>query len=211
MQTRTYAVEKTDLQGLAQRLGNWMEERGLEIQILQEGKNLITVQGRRQSLARMVLGTCYALTVKLSATTEGFEASVGSGQWIDKLTAGSIIVMAATRLRPWAPAVIPTLATAGYGFYYQQRLIKDAWRVIEDYVAEATGKRRKVSVPISVGCPKCNTVNPGGHSFCVKCGTRLPSSTPTVPHCSACGQILPSDAQFCPRCGKATQQPTPTA
>ncbi len=208
MQTRTYAVEKTDLQGLSQRLGNWMEEHGLEIQILQEGKNLITIQGRRQSLARLVLGTCYALTVKLSSTTEGFEASVGSGQWLDKAAATSITVL--TFFRAEIPTLWPTLATAGYGMLRQKQLINGAWRVIEDYVEEATGKRRKVSVPIAVGCPKCNTVNPSGHSFCVKCGARLPSSTPSVPHCSACGQIFPADAAFCPRCGKAIEKPAST-
>jgi RNA polymerase subunit RPABC4/transcription elongation factor Spt4 len=209
METRTYAVEKTDLQGLAQRLGNWMEEQGLEIQILQEGKNLITVQGRRQSLARRVLGTCYALTVKLSATTEGFEAQVGKGEWFDKATAATITVL--TALRPTIPTIWFTLGTAGYGMFHQKQLLKGAWRVIEDYVEEASGKRRKVSVPISVGCEKCGNVNPGDHAFCVKCGYRLPSSAPTVPHCSSCGQILPADAEFCPRCGKATEKPATVA
>ena len=44
-------------------------------------------------------------------------------------------------------------------------------------------------------CPKCQTENPEGSNFCLKCGGKLEVQ------CPQCGNALPSAAVFCNQCG----------
>lgn len=48
-----------------------------------------------------------------------------------------------------------------------------------------------------MNCPACQTDNPTGARFCLKCGAAL------VLHCIRCGAELPPDAHFCMNCGQA--------
>ena len=53
-------------------------------------------------------------------------------------------------------------------------------------------------------CPKCQTDNREGASFCERCGTSL------INKCPKCGTVLRSTAIFCDNCGNAlTSQTTP--
>ena len=63
-------------------------------------------------------------------------------------------------------------------------------------------------------CPACQTPNPPGTSFCMKCGTQLTASSPATliidsPKCPNCHAPLEPSARFCPNCGFALQEGTP--
>jgi tetratricopeptide (TPR) repeat protein len=60
-------------------------------------------------------------------------------------------------------------------------------------------------------CPKCQTENPEGATFCINCGARVAEDV--SPSCPACGTELPAGARFCFRCGQRLVEPAsqPTA
>lgn len=65
-------------------------------------------------------------------------------------------------------------------------------------------------------CPVCQTPNPPGTSFCVKCGTHLIAGSPATmvidtPKCPHCQAPLEPSARFCPNCGQALQNVPPAA
>ena len=56
-------------------------------------------------------------------------------------------------------------------------------------------------------CPKCQTENPEGATFCIHCGARVAEDVP--PSCPACGTELPAGARFCFKCGHRLVEPAP--
>jgi class 3 adenylate cyclase/tetratricopeptide (TPR) repeat protein len=47
-----------------------------------------------------------------------------------------------------------------------------------------------------MNCTNCETENPAGAAFCMKCGTKL-----GAPPCTKCGADIPEGAAFCMKCG----------
>jgi class 3 adenylate cyclase/tetratricopeptide (TPR) repeat protein len=50
-------------------------------------------------------------------------------------------------------------------------------------------------------CPRCQSENPAGSSFCLECGARLGLT------CGSCGTDLPTGSKFCNKCGKTVSSP----
>lgn len=53
-------------------------------------------------------------------------------------------------------------------------------------------------------CPTCGRPLPDEGTFCLHCGTRLPTHE-TPPVCAHCGFSLRPQSRFCPKCGQAIE------
>jgi hypothetical protein len=65
----------------------------------------------------------------------------------------------------------------------------------------------EIPIPSAVGtattgitCGKCQTANPAGAKFCIKCGSTL-IAAPTAKFCPKCGDPISSGEKFCNKCG----------
>lgn len=84
----------------------------LVTQIVKEGNTVVVQAKRKASLARKAFGLDQAVSVQLVADGEDLKATVGGAKWIDKAAGATIGIF----------VFAPTLLTAGWGTYKQQKL-----------------------------------------------------------------------------------------
>jgi RNA polymerase subunit RPABC4/transcription elongation factor Spt4 len=199
---------------------------------LREKKNLIAegmktpegylVQGKEESKWKKIAGLDQATQVQIfQSTPDTITVNVGTGKWVDKAASAGV----------GAVVFAPLMATAAYGAFKQQKLPKEIFDFVENFILTG-GRTASVSMGHSLGakeqgkvsCPKCHALNDKGMKFCSSCGTELGTTCPNCKetvdlgtkfcphcgtnieeaseqHCSNCGNVMEADAKFCPECG----------
>jgi hypothetical protein len=84
---------------------------------------------------RMAFGLVYDISVRLIPTPDGFQVKMDWGEWTDKIISGALTLVG---LWPW-------LVTGSMGVYNEYELMKDAERIIEDYVSARSSGGRAAS------------------------------------------------------------------
>ncbi len=126
---RVYEVRGVHLAALAEQMRQYFLANGYETQVINQGTTVI-VQGKKGGL-RSWVGMGVAATVMLEATPTGLKASVGGGKWLEQ---GAAIAVSMIVL--W-----PLLITGGVGMAQQKNLHDSLWKIVDNYVAERSGRR----------------------------------------------------------------------
>jgi hypothetical protein len=183
-----------------ERLRQFFTAQGHETQVL-SSNDITIVQAKKESTITNLTGLSSALTVRFVPEGGGTRVEVGISKWIDKAAVG-IVGLAVF----W-----PLIVTSAIGFYNQQKLIEDVWRILDDQVGINTpepgawtgaGGYRPGAWAEDVTCASCGAVLPAGVGFCARCGADLKQT----PVCAACGVKNQPGARFCSGCGERLQQ-----
>lgn len=145
-QARFYEVHGLTAQDLGNALAEWFRYQGFEWRTYQEPGGRYTLQIRKQSAGRAIMGLNYALSVSLTPQPDGrMLVELGGADWTDKIVSGAIGVL----------LVAPLILTAGYGAWQQSELNQRVWEVLDGYIYQRTGRygNSRVAEPYYNGMP----------------------------------------------------------
>ncbi|CDM66219.1 Double zinc ribbon [Pyrinomonas methylaliphatogenes] len=186
MEARYYPGVEADIPQLLTDLRRLFDEGEYETQTMQVGATTV-LQARKSSTWRDLTGLSYALTIKITPEHGGTRVEIGMQKWFDKAAIAAVAALL---------SLGPLLALPALGAYWQYRLTEDAWKIIEEHIAQRAGG---YIPPMPGRCGTCGAAIISGADFCSTCGADLRAKLT----CEACGttQRDPS-ARFCGRCGK---------
>lgn len=124
-----YACPNADLDALSQMIAERFQAHALEVERRNEMGAWI-VRTRKSDGWRMAFGLVYDVSVRLTPTAGGFEATLDFGDWTDKIISGALTLVGAW---PW-------LITGGIGFYHEYQHLQEARETIENYVRAQGGR-----------------------------------------------------------------------
>ncbi len=127
METRFYASEKLDIEGLANDLENIYGLQGYQVQQL-GNKEQKLIQLRKGSDVEALVGLQSALTVTMQRSASGVLVMIGQEKWIDKAATG-IVGLA-------VPMLWPHTITAGLGVLQQIGLSSQVMNMVDGLVRQ---------------------------------------------------------------------------
>jgi len=145
-QARFYEVHGLNTQELGHALAEWFRYQGFEWRTFQEPGDRYTLQIRKQSTGRAILGLNFALTVSFTPQPDGrVLVELGGADWTDKIVSGAIGVL----------LVAPLILTAAYGAWQQSELNGRVWQFLDGYIFQRTGQyaNARAAVPYYNGMP----------------------------------------------------------
>lgn len=185
MDSRYYPGVEIDVNQLLDELRNLFDE-DYEVQTMQVASTSV-LQARKSSTLRDLTGLSAALTIKITPEAGGTRVEIGMQKWFDKAAVAAVALVLSAGL---------LLALPALGAYWQYKITEDAWKTIENHIAEKAGG---YVPPLPGRCGTCGAANSAGSGFCSTCGANLQVGST----CSSCGAIQrDSGARFCNRCGK---------
>ncbi|MBV9960187.1 MAG: zinc ribbon domain-containing protein [Acidobacteria bacterium] len=184
MDNRFYPGVEADPSQLMAELRNIFDSE-YQVHTVQVGTATV-LQARKSSTLRDLAGLSSALTIKVTPEHGGTRAEMGMQKWLDKAAVATVGLL----------AFPPLMALAALGAYWQFKVTEDAWKIIEDHIAQKAGG---YVPPMPGRCGTCGAANSAGSAFCSVCGANMRVGLT----CNSCGteQRDPS-ARFCNRCGK---------
>ena len=144
MRVRAFQIPDTSPSYLATAVESWFKAEGFESQSLKGPENTFIIQGRKDSLARFLLGLSAALVVTIGTQPDGaLTVAIGAGSWTDKFLAGfaGMVLFA------------PLAFSAVYGIWKQDGLENKLW----DYVLQRLPHAQEV--PVQLPEPPFQPVN----------------------------------------------------
>jgi hypothetical protein len=184
MDNRYYPGVEADAAQLIAELSNLFDSK-YQVQTMQVAAASV-LQARKSSTLRDLTGFSSALTIKITPEHGGTRAEIGMQKWLDKAA------VAAVGMIVFAPLV----ALAALGAYSQYKVTEQAWKIIEDHIAEKAGG---YVPPLPGRCGTCGAANSAGSPFCSTCGANMRVGLT----CASCGTVQRDPtARFCNRCGK---------
>ena len=184
MESRYYPGVEADVIKLMTELRGLFDE-DFEVQTMQVSSTAV-LQARKSSTLREITGLSAAVTIKVTPETGGTRVELGMQKWFDKAAVAAVAWLLAG----------PLIALPALGAYWQYKLTEDAWKIIENHIANKAGG---YVPPLPGRCGSCGTAASAGSTFCSSCGANLRVGF-TCPHCDAV-QKDPA-ARFCNSCGK---------
>lgn len=179
------------LEKIAASVENYMRtDKGMETQTVRTTDGCVVQGSHPKDGWRTISGTRLAINVQLCVVGQNMNATVGEGEWTDKIGAAAL---------GWFIAW-PLAVTAGIGAYKQKKMPQEIFAVIEKCIltggqsAVVSGAGTAVADG-AVVCPNCKAVCPGDSKFCNVCGAKL------LCECPQCGAKLQPNSKFCPQCG----------
>src|SRR5207244_1983210 len=184
MESRYYPGVEADISQLMTSLRDLFDE-DFDVQSMQVSSTAV-LQARKSSTLREITGLAAALTIKVTPETGGTRVEIGMQKWFDKAAVAAALALSAGLL----------LALPALGAYWQYKLTEDAWKIIEDHIAQKAGG---YVPPLPGRCGTCGAANSAGSTFCSACGANLRVGLT----CAACGAVQKdASARFCNACGK---------
>jgi hypothetical protein len=120
---RYYRCPNADLAKLAEAIADRFRRDGFEVNLTHQ-LGTWEVRTRKSDNWRMAFGMVYDVRVRMTATSDGFQAKVDLGEWADKILSGALVLVGA----------LPWLVTGSVGLYNEYQQMKDVQQIIEDYV-----------------------------------------------------------------------------
>ncbi len=184
MDNRYYPGVEVDTSQLMPQLRELFDSK-YQVQTMQVSSTY-ALQARKSSTLRDLTGLSSALTIKITPEHGGTRAEIGMQKWLDK-AAFAVVSMV---------VFPPLIALAALGAYWQYKVTEDAWRIIEDHIAQQAGG---YVPPLPGRCGTCGAANSAGSGFCSVCGANMRVGLA----CDSCGaEQKDPTARFCNRCGK---------
>lgn len=190
-ETRVFMLNGTQVQDIVTRLeGFFRTEKGMDVQSSQTTDGYVMQASQPKDGWKTLTGMRLAVTVQMAVAGDQLNASIGEGQWSDKIGAGAIGLFVA-----W-----PLAITAGMGAYKQKKLPSEVFQVIENTIMTGgqpvmvSGAGQTVAAGMTV-CPSCKAQLAPGSKFCNRCGAKLGQKCPN------CGAEITADSAFCSECG----------
>jgi hypothetical protein len=131
---RTYQCPNADLAALSQMIADRFRRDGFEVAV-EDRLGGWEVRPKKSDGWRMAFGLVYDISVRLIPTPDGFQVKMDWGEWTDKIISGALTLVG---LWPW-------LVTGSLGVYNEYELMKDAERIVEDYVSARSSGGRAAS------------------------------------------------------------------
>src|SRR5438445_12931990 len=186
MESRYYPGVEADTIKLMTELRDLLDE-DFEVQTMQVSAAAV-LEARKPSTLRDSTGLSAALTIKITPETGGTRVEIGMQKWFDKAAVAAVALALSAGL---------LLALPALGAYWQYKLTEDAWKIIEDHIAQRAGG---YVPPLPGRCGTCGAAASAGSTFCSSCGANLRVGL----SCAACGAIQKDPgARFCSSCGKS--------
>ena len=126
---RLYEITNPDLEQLAEEIRQYFFTQGHESQTIEQDTKWV-VQGQKTG-AISWLGMGQAATVIIETASNGVKISIGGSKWVEQ---GAAIAVSMIVL--W-----PLLFTGIAGMAQQRQLIKNLWKISEDFVVTRKGRR----------------------------------------------------------------------
>ena len=184
MDNRYYPGVEADAVQLMNELRSTFDS-DYQVQAVQVSSTSV-LQARKSSTLRDLTGLSSALTIKITPEHGGTRAEMGMQKWLDKAAVAAVGVF----------VFPPLLALAALGAYWQYKVTEDAWRIIEDHIAQKAGG---YVPPLPGRCGTCGAATSAGSGFCSACGANMQAGLT----CGSCGSVQKDPgARFCNRCGK---------
>ena len=184
MDNRYYPGVEADAAQLIAELRNLFDSE-YQVQTMQVSAASV-LQARKSSTLRDLTGLSSALTIKITPEHGGTRAEIGMQKWLDKAAVATVGMF----------VFPPLLALAALGAYSQYKVTEDAWKIIEDHIAQKAGG---YVPPLPGRCGTCGAANSAGSAFCSTCGANMRVGLT----CASCGaEQRDPTARFCNRCGK---------
>lgn len=190
-ETRVFMLNGTQVQDIVTRLeGFFRNEKGMDVQSSQTTDGYVMQASQPKDGWKTLTGMRLAVTVQMAVAGDQLNASIGEGQWSDKIGAGAIGLFVA-----W-----PLAITAGMGAYKQKKLPSEVFQVIENTIMTGgqpvvvSGAGQTVAAGMTV-CPSCKAQLAPDSKFCNRCGAKLGQKCPN------CGAEITADSAFCSECG----------
>ncbi|HUE83597.1 MAG TPA: zinc ribbon domain-containing protein [Pyrinomonadaceae bacterium] len=185
MDSRYYPGVEADVTKLTAELRKLFDEN-FEVQTMHIS-NTVVLQARKTNTLRELTGLSAALTIKITPEAGGTRVEIGMQKWFDKAAVAAVALFLSAGLLVALPAL---------GAYWQHKLTENAWKVVEDHIAQKAGG---YIPPLPGRCGTCGAANTVGSTYCSTCGANLQVGR-TCPSCGA--PQRETSARFCNRCGK---------
>jgi hypothetical protein len=137
METRFYQTQELDLQRIAQALVYEYQTRGYAAQHFGDF-NQVTVQLKKESTLRAIVGFNKVLGVSLQRLNDGTLLRVGAQDWVDQIAVGAVGLV-----------LHPLLITAAVGALTQESALHDVLNSIDAQV-------RQQQPQVQLGVPPAN-------------------------------------------------------
>ena len=185
MDSRYYPGVEADLTKLIPEIRD-LFDNDYQVQTMQVSSTTV-LQARKSSALRDLTGLSAALTIKITPEAGGTRVEIGMQKWFDKAAVAAVALFLSAGLLVALPAL---------GAYWQYRITEDAWKIIENHIADRAGA---YVPPLPGRCGTCGAANSAGAGFCSTCGANLQVGR----SCDSCGaRQKDNSARFCNRCGK---------
>ncbi len=222
MEKRSFYAPDIDISTLGQSLQDWFTQQQYETQIPPSQAGGITVQARKESTLRKVIGKANALTVVINLDGEYITIEMGGAKWAEKGAVGAVGLL----------IFCPALITAGIGAFQQSQVQTQAWQFIEGFLKSNSayggsmmgagspfGPAPSPSVfpgqpplaslrqhdpaspppPVNLGQAPAAEQGEAVDAKCPQCNQPL---RPGSKFCNSCGNPIPSSAAYCLGCGR---------
>ncbi len=185
MDSRYYPGVEADVTNLTAELRKLFDEN-FEVQTMHISSTVV-LQARKTNTLRELTGLSAALTIKITPEGGGTRVEIGMQKWFDKAAVAAVALFLSAGILVALPAL---------GAYWQHKLTENAWKVVEDHIAQKAGG---YIPPLPGRCGTCGAANTVGSTYCSTCGANLQVDR-TCPSCGATQRE--TSARFCSRCGK---------
>lgn len=185
MDSRYYPGVEVDVTNLTAELRKLFDEN-FEVQTMHVSTTVV-LQARKTNTLRELTGLSAALTIKITPEGGGTRVEIGMQKWFDKAAVAAVALFLSAGLLVALPAL---------GAYWQHKLTENAWKVVEDHIAQKAGG---YIPPLPGRCGTCGAANTVGSTYCSTCGANLQVGR-TCPSCGAAQRE--ASGRFCNRCGK---------
>ena len=190
MDSRYYPGVEADVTKLTAELRKLFDEN-FEVQTMHISTTVV-LQARKTNTLRELTGLSAALTIKITPEGGGTRVEIGMQKWFDKAAVAAVALFLSAGLLVALPAL---------GAYWQHKLTENAWKVVEDHIAQKAGG---YIPPLPGRCGTCGAANTVGSTYCSTCGANLQVGR-TCPSCGATQRE--ASGRFCNRCGKTLSGP----
>jgi len=190
MDSRYYPGVEADVTNLTAELRKLFDEN-FEVQTMHISTTVV-LQARKTNTLRELTGLSAALTIKITPEGGGTRVEIGMQKWFDKAAVAAVALFLSAGLLVALPAL---------GAYWQHKLTENAWKVVEDHIAQKAGG---YIPPLPGRCGTCGAANTVGSTYCSTCGANLQVGR-TCPSCGATQRE--ASGRFCNRCGKTLSGP----
>jgi len=124
MDSRFYQGVKTDVDLLIAEL-RLLLDSDYEVQTMKLGDTHV-LQARKSSTFLDITGLSSALTIKITPEQNGTRVEMGMQKWLDKAAVAAVAFF----------VFPPLLALPAIGAYGQHKITENAWRTIENHIAQ---------------------------------------------------------------------------